>query len=116
MSDTAAARYALVDDGGKQYTVREGDLVRVERRDVPVGSEIRFEKVLLIGCSQVGGSPEGTRVGRPTVEGASVLALVEAEEKGDKLHGLRRRHHSRSKTRWGHRQKYTVVRVTKIEG
>ncbi len=111
---TTTSRYAIIDDGGKQYTVREGDLVRVERRDVPVGSEIRFEKVLLI--SQVGGSPEGTKVGKPTVEGASVVAVVEAEEKGKKVHGLRRRHHSRSKTRWGHRQKYTLVRVTGIEG
>ena len=108
-----ASRYAIIDDGGKQYTVREGDLVRVELREVDVGAEIRFERVLLIGSS---GDSEGTKVGKPTVEGASVLATVEAEEKGKKLHGLRRRHHSRSKTRWGHRQKYTVVRVTGIEG
>jgi large subunit ribosomal protein L21 len=107
---TASARYAIIDDGGKQYTVREGDLVRVDLRDIAVGSEIRFERVLLIG------SPEGTRVGGPAVEGASVVAVVEAEEKAKKVHGLRRRHHSRSKTRWGHRQRYTVVRVTGIEG
>ena len=109
-----AGRYAVIDDGGKQYTVREGDLLRVELRDASPGAEIRFERVLLIGSP--GGPPEGTRVGKPTVEGASVVATVEAEEKGEKLHGLRRRHHSRSKTRWGHRQKYTLVRVKRIEG
>ena len=102
-------RYAIIDDGGKQYTVREGDLLRVELKDAEVGTEIRIDKVLLIG------SPEGTKVGKPTVEGASVVALVEAEEKGKKLHGLRRRTHDRSMTRWGHRQKYTLVRVTGIE-
>jgi large subunit ribosomal protein L21 len=107
---TAAERYAIIDDGGKQYTVKEGALVRVELRDAAVGSEITFDRVLLVG------SPEGTRVGKPTVDGASVLATVEAEEKGEKLHGLRRRRHSRSKTRWGHRQRYTLVRVARIEG
>jgi large subunit ribosomal protein L21 len=107
---TIAARYAIIDDGGKQYTVREGDLLRVELKEADVGAEITFDKVLLIG------SPDGTTVGKPTVEGASVVAVVEAEEKGKKVHGLRRRYHSRSKTRWGHRQKYTVVRVTGIQG
>ena len=111
MSEASGAeRYAIIDDGGKQYTVRKGDLVRVELKEAAVGSELRFERVLLIG------SPEGTKVGKPTVEGASVVALVEAEEKGKKVHGLRRRTHDRSRTRWGHRQKYTVVRVTGIEG
>ncbi len=111
---TTSDRYAIIDDCGKQYTVREGDLVRVELKEADVGAEIRFERVLLINSP--GGSPEGTKVGRPTVEGAAVIAVVEAEEKGKKVHGLRRRHHSRSKTRWGHRQKYTLVRVTGIEG
>ncbi len=121
---TAAERYAIIDDGGKQYTVREGGLVRIDLRDAEVGSEIIFEKVLLVGSnvgSNVGsdvGSDEGsvklTKVGKPTVEGARVLASVEAEEKGKKVHGLRRRHHSRAKKRWGHRQRYTLVRVGRI--
>ena len=115
---TATGRYAVIDDGGKQYTVKEGDLLRVELKEAEVGAEIKFERVLLIGSlgGPLGDSPEGARVGKPTVEGASVVATVEAEEKGKKLHGLRRRRHSRSKTRWGHRQKYTLVRVTRIEG
>ena len=107
---TVATRYAIIDDGGKQYTVKEGDLLRVELRQVDVGAEVIFDKVLLI-CS-----PDGTTVGKPAVEGASVTTVVEAEEKGKKVHGLRRRNHSRSKTRWGHRQKYTLVRVTGIQG
>ena len=107
---TIAARYAIIDDGGKQYTVKEGDLLRVELRQVEVGAEVIFDKVLLIG------SPDGTTVGKPAVDGASVTTVVEAEEKGKKVHGLRRRNHSRSKTRWGHRQKYTLVRVTGIQG
>ena len=57
---TIAARYAIIDDGGKQYTVKEGDLLRVELRRADVGAEIIFDKVLLIG------SPDGTTVGKPT--------------------------------------------------
>ena len=50
----------------------------------------------------------------PAVAGASVVAVIESEEKGVKVYGVKRRHHSRSRTRWGHRQKYTLIRVTKI--
>jgi large subunit ribosomal protein L21 len=106
----AAGRYAVFDDGGKQYRAEEGALIRVDRRELASGAELTFDRVLLVG----GGGR--TLVGRPAVEGAAVHAVVEAEEKGPKVRGLRRRRHSRSKTRWGHRQKYTLVRVTKIVG
>ncbi|MHC4502897.1 MAG: 50S ribosomal protein L21 [Planctomycetota bacterium] len=104
-----AGRYAIFDDRGKQYRAREGALVRIDLKEAEPGAEITFDRVLLVGG-------ETSQVGAPTVPGASVVAVVEAEEKGKKVRGLKRRHHSRSATRWGHRQKYTVVRVTKIVG
>ena len=108
MAETSrATRYAIFEDGGKQYRAEEGALVRVDRRDADPGAEITFDKVLLVGG-------EDTKVGTPAVSGASVVAVVEAEEKGPKVYGLKRRYHGRSKTRWGHRQKYTLVRVAKI--
>ncbi len=104
---TGAGLYAIFDDRGKQYRAREGALVRIDLKDAEPGAELTFDRVLLVGG-------ETAQVGAPTVPGASVVAVVEAEEKGKKVRGLRRRHHARSKTSWGHRQKYTVVRVTKI--
>ncbi|MHC5055812.1 MAG: 50S ribosomal protein L21 [Planctomycetota bacterium] len=112
MGETSrATRYAIFEDGGKQYRAEEGALIRVDRRDTEPGAEITFDKVLLVGGE---GAGEGTKVGTPAVSGASVVAVVEAEEKGPKVYGLKRRNHGRSKTRWGHRQKYTLVRVAKI--
>jgi large subunit ribosomal protein L21 len=105
----AATRYAIFEDGGKQYRAEEGALVRVDRKLIDAGSEITFDKVLLLGG-------ESSRIGKPTVQGASVVAVVEAEEKGPKVRGRKRRYHSRSETHWGHREKYTVIRVTKIVG
>ena len=105
------ARYAIFEDGGKQYRAEVGALVRIDRKDASQGADIAFDKVLLVG-----GAEEATRVGKPAVPGASVTTVVESEDKGPKIHGLKRRRHARSKTRWGHRQKYTLVRVTKIVG
>ena len=100
--------YAVFDDGGKQYRASEGDLVRVDLREAAPGDEVTFGKVLLLG----GG---GTRVGAPGVQGAAVVCTVEdPEEKGPKVRGMWRTNVNRAKRRWGHRQKYTVVRVTKI--
>ena len=104
---TVVKRYAIFEDGGKQYRAEEGALVRVERKEAQPGAELTFERVLLMGG-------QDAKVGQPTVPGASVTAVVEAEEKGPKVKGRMRRHHSRSESHWGHRQKYTLVRVTKI--
>ena len=102
-----AGRYAIFEDGGKQYRAEEGTLVRVDLKDAEPGTDLTFGRVLLVGG-------EKAQVGKPTVPGASVVTVVEAEEKGMKVRGLRRRNHSRSKTSWGHRQRYTLLRVTKI--
>jgi len=105
--NASGARYAIFEDGGKQYRAEEGTLVRVERKKADAGAEITFDRVLLVGGGEA-------KVGTPTVSGASVVAVVEAEEKGQKIRGRKRRYHSRSETHWGHRQKYTLLRVTRI--
>jgi large subunit ribosomal protein L21 len=105
--EMSAKRYAIFEDGGKQYRAEEGALLRVDRKAMDPGLEITFDKVLLLGGAEA-------KVGQPKVEGASVVAVVEAEEKGPKQYGRKRRYHSRSETHWGHREKYTVVRIAKI--
>jgi large subunit ribosomal protein L21 len=102
--------YAIIEDSGQQFKVSEGDVLRVDLRDLAEDAkEIEFGRVLLL-------AEEGNvRVGRPLVEGAKVQAeILDPLAKGEKVHVyyFRRRKHSRSKV--GHRQKYIEVRVTKI--
>ena len=102
--------YAIIEDSGTQFKVSEGDVLRVDTRDLPEGAkEVVFDRVLLL-------AEEGNvRVGRPLVAGAKVeAAVLDKLAKGEKvyIYYFRRRKHSRSKT--GHRQKYLEVRVTKI--
>ena len=101
--------YAIISDGGRQYTVREGDVLRVDYREAEKGAAIDFDRVLAVS------GDAGLTVGTPTVAGAKVTAEVLGPEMGKKLivQKLRRRKNSRRKT--GHRQIYTRVRVDKIE-
>ena len=100
--------FAVLKTGGKQYKVRSGDVLRVEKLPAAAGDTIKFDEVLMIG----GDAPV---IGSPTVDGAVVTAEVLEQAKGEKLiHFVkRRRKHSSQRTK-GHRQKLTVVRVTDI--
>ncbi|MFT4151079.1 MAG: 50S ribosomal protein L21 [Paracoccaceae bacterium] len=102
--------FAVVKTGGKQYTVRAGDVLRVEKLAAVAGDKIQFNEVLMIG----GDSPV---VGAPLVAGAAVQADVIDQIKGEKtIHYVkRRRKHSSQRTK-GHRQQWTLVRVTEILG
>ena len=102
--------YAIIEDSGQQFKVAEGDVLRVDLRDLAEDAKaIEFDRVLLL-------AEEGNvRVGRPLVAGAKVQAeILDPLAKGEKVyvHYFRRRKHSRSKV--GHREKYIEVRVTKI--
>lgn len=97
--------FAVLRTGGKQYRVKAGDVLRVERLDAGAGDRVLFNEVLMIG---------GT-VGAPLVEGAAVEAEVIDNIKADKVITFvkRRRKHSSQRTR-GHRQQLTLVRVTDL--
>ncbi len=102
--------FAVVKTGGKQYTVRAGDVLRVEKLAASAGDKIQFNEVLMVG----GDAPV---VGAPLVAGAAVQAEVIDQIKGEKtIHYVkRRRKHSSQRTK-GHRQQLTLVRVTEILG
>ena len=102
--------YAIIVDGGRQYRVKPGMEVDVDYRDVPQGENITFEKVLAVG------GDEGLKLGAPTVEGATVTASVLGPKQDKKIYvqKFRRRKHSKSRT--GHRQLHTRVRIEKIAG
>ena len=100
--------YAIVDQGGRQVRMAEGELVQIDYREAAEpGEELTFDRVLMIG-----GAPP--QFGSPTLAGARVTAVVRRQLKGPKLHGNKRRLHKRSRTRWGHRQRHTLVEIVKI--
>ena len=101
--------YAVIRTGGKQYRVAEGDVVRIEKLAVDVGSEVTFSEVLLLGGS------ETPKVGRPTVDGAKVVGKVLAQDKHRRVLHFRKEKEGWTRRR-GHRQPFTEVRVTSISG
>lgn len=101
--------YAIIRSGGKQYRVRTGDAVAVERLDGGEGDEVTFDDVLLV-------SDNGTvTVGSPTIPGASVIGLLEEQFRTKKVLGLKYKNKTRSRTLRGHRQQQTRVRITAIQ-
>ncbi len=101
--------YAIIDDGGKQYKVEEGQLLDIEyRADAEAGSELTFDKVLAVG------GDGDFKVGKPEVSGASVVATVVEQTQADKIYIQKFRRRKNSKRRTGHRQKYTTIKISKI--
>ncbi|NLW53046.1 MAG: 50S ribosomal protein L21 [Tissierellia bacterium] len=102
--------YAVILTGGKQYQVKEGDIIKVEKLDVEQGSTVDFNEVLLI-------SGEGsTAVGSPYVEGAKVSAEVLEHGKGKKIVVFKYKAKKGYSKKQGHRQPYTAVKISSIQG
>jgi large subunit ribosomal protein L21 len=101
--------YAVVRDKGREFKVCEGDVVRLDRSQLEKGETIEFDEVLLYS------GEEGTEIGRPLVSGAKVTAEVLGEVKDKRVVALKFRRRKNSRTKKGHRQKYTAVRVTSIQ-
>lgn len=102
--------YAIINDRGRQATVRVGDRLDIDlQAQAGEGDEIRFEQVLLVGG-------EGdVKVGSPTVEGATVSAKVLGEAKGPKEVVFRFKRRKNVRVKRGHRQSYTRVEITGID-
>ena len=100
--------FAVLKTGGKQYKVQSGDVLRVEKLAAIAGDKIQFNEILMVGGETV-------TVGVPLVVGAAVQAEVIDQIKGEKtIHFVkRRRKHSSQRTK-GHRQQWTLVRVTDV--
>ena len=99
--------FAVIETGGKQYKVSEGDVIFVEKLDVEEGSEITFDKVLAV-CG------ESVNVGAPYVSGATVVAEVVKNGKSKKIDVIKYKSKKNEKKKIGHRQDYTVVKINKI--
>ena len=102
--------YAIIETGGKQYKVNEGDVIFVEKLGVAEGETVEFTSVKAL-------SKDGAlKVGTPVVEGAKVTATVVKEGKGKKIVVFKYRPKKDSKSIRGHRQPYTQVKIEKISG
>ncbi len=100
--------YAVVRTGGKQIRVEPGDVVDIERVSGGPGEKIELSEVLLVGGDSV-------KVGRPFVEGASVVATVQGVTRGPKIRIFKYRRRKRYRLRKGHRQGYTRIRIESIQ-
>ena len=101
--------YAIVNCGGKQYRVNEGDVLFVELLNAAEGDEITLDEVLALG-----GGDDGLVCGSPLVEGACVTAKVIKNGRGPKLYILKYKAKKNFKKRVGHRQPYTKLQVESI--
>ena len=102
--------YAVIQSGGKQHRVKEGEVVRLEKLEQATGASFEFDKVLMVA------NGEDIKIGAPYVEGSKVIAEVVAHGRGKKVNIIkfrRRKHHMK---RQGHRQWYTEVKITGIQG
>ncbi|MGM8214240.1 50S ribosomal protein L21 [Bacillaceae bacterium W0354] len=99
--------YAIIETGGKQLKVEEGQAIFVEKIDVEDGADVTFDKVLFVGGDSV-------KVGAPYVDGATVTAKVEKQGKGRKITVFKYKPKKNYKRKQGHRQPYTKLTIEKI--
>jgi large subunit ribosomal protein L21 len=101
--------YAVVNTGGKQYKVQKGETLRIEKIPGEVGSQVTFDKVLMVADG------ENVRVGQPLLEKAAVLASIVEQDKAKKIIVFKYKRRKRYRRKQGHRQPYTAIRIDGIE-
>lgn len=102
--------YAVIQTGGKQYRVRAGDVIVVEKLDGDVGAEISFDTVLMMG-----GGEKGVSLGS-ALQGAAVTATLIETRKGEKIKVFKKIRRQGYRRTQGHRQPESVLRVTALDG
>jgi large subunit ribosomal protein L21 len=103
--------YAVIRTGGKQYTVRKDDVLKVELLEVKKGDTVTLNEVLLVGAE--GGQ---AKIGAPHVAGASVKAEVVDQIRDDKVIVFKKKRRQNYRRKNGHRQSLTVLKITDIKG
>jgi len=101
--------YAIIETGGKQYRVSEGDVLFIEKLEVNEGETVKFDRVLTVVTD------DNVTFGKPMVAGASVTAKVVAQGKGKKILVFKYKAKSNYRRRQGHRQPFTKVVIEKID-
>ena len=102
--------YAVIVTGGKQYKVSEGDTLFIEKLTAEEGEAVTFDQVLMVGDG------DKITVGAPAVEGATVEAKVLKNGKAKKIYVFKMKRKKNYRRKKGHRQSFTKVEITKING
>ena len=101
--------YAIVATGGKQYRVREGQVINVEKLGAETGSDVVLEKVLLVG------EGDDVKIGTPYVEDAAINCQVLEHKRDRKIIVFKHKRRKDYRKKAGHRQEYTTLKVTSIQ-
>lgn len=99
---------AIIKTGGKQYKVKKGDKIKIEKIEGKEGKAISFSDVLFLG------DDKGVKVGNPKIKGAKVEAKIIKQGKGKKVLGIKHKAKKRYKIKFGHRQLFTEIEITKV--
>lgn len=101
--------YAIIETGGKQYKVEEGQVINIEKLEAQVGDEVIFDKVLAVNTG------DNLKVGTPLIKGAKATAKVVRQDKHKKIIVFKYKAKKNYRKKTGHRQSYTQVKVEHIE-
>ncbi len=101
--------HAVIRTGGKQYRVTQGDLVRIEKIEGAAGDKVTFDEVLFLG----GDSP---KFGSPLVSGAKVSGEIVSQGRGEKIIIFKFKRRKKYRRKQGHRQSFTAVKITEVQG
>lgn len=102
--------YAVIESGSKQFTVKEGDKLKLEKLEGDVGSNVQFDKILLVS------NGDAVQIGKPYVSGAKVTASIVSQGRHPKITIVKFRRRKHHKKQMGHRQYFTEVQIEKIAG
>ncbi|MFH1947246.1 MAG: 50S ribosomal protein L21 [Candidatus Magasanikbacteria bacterium] len=102
--------FAVIETGGKQYLIKTGDTLKIEKLDTETGKEVIFDKVLLLA------KEDGTdvKIGTPYLDGVSIAADVEEQGRSKKIRVVKFKRKVRYKRVHGHRQHFTKIKVKKV--
>ncbi len=101
--------HAVIKTGGKQYRVKEGDVLRVEKLGLDQGAKVKLDEILMLSDG------ENITVGTPFIKGAKVTAEVMSNGRAKKVKIIKFRRRKHSMTQMGHRQSYTEIKIKSIK-
>ncbi|HJN96710.1 MAG: 50S ribosomal protein L21 [Gammaproteobacteria bacterium] len=101
--------YAVIESGGKQHRVEEGEVLQLEKLEAATGDKVKFDKILLVG------EGESVKIGTPYVKGGQVIAEVLKQGRASKIKIVKFNRRKHFKKTQGHRQRFTEVKITGIK-
>ena len=101
--------YAVIATGGKQYKVKEGDILRVEKIPGEIGADVSFDKILMFSDG------ENVKIGQPVLDDVAVNRHIVSQGKSKKIIVFKYKRRKRYRRKQGHRQQYTAVKIDNIQ-